>query len=376
MKVALAHKRLNLRGGTERDFYRTAEGLRDLGHEVHLFCGEYEIEPPVGTVAHRIPHLPLGRTAALWSFALSAPRLIRERRCDVVINFGRMFRQDVLRSGGGSHRGFLRKLSQEFGPWRRLWHSVSIYHQSLLAMEKQQFSAGHFKRILAVSEQVKRELIATYDVNENLITVLYNGVDQDRFHPSLREKWRAAMRNLWGIPIEVPLILFVGSGFRRKGLDRLLNAWGSPRLRGSYLLIVGEDARLGAFRARAEKIAPGRIVFAGRQDQIEKYYGAADLLALPAVQEAFGNVVLEALASGVLVVVSRGVGAAEVLRGRLNEGIVDQPEDPKELEDKVVSMISHCSDPDLKLAARTIGERYSWAHHFQRLEACLLELCQ
>ena len=36
MKIALAHKRLDFTGGTERDFYRTAEGLRNLGHEVHL----------------------------------------------------------------------------------------------------------------------------------------------------------------------------------------------------------------------------------------------------------------------------------------------------------------------------------------------------
>ena len=40
MKIALVHKRLDKSGGTELDFYRTAAGLRDLGHEVHLFCSE------------------------------------------------------------------------------------------------------------------------------------------------------------------------------------------------------------------------------------------------------------------------------------------------------------------------------------------------
>ncbi|HEU4340197.1 MAG TPA: glycosyltransferase family 4 protein [Candidatus Binatia bacterium] len=375
MRIGLCYKTLDQKGGTERDLFITAEGLRDRGHEVHLFCANYEVEPPVGTFAHRVPVVRLGRTARLWSFALRAPRVIRKQRCDVMLNFGRMLCQDVVRSGGGSHQLFLRKLGQELGMWRRMWHWTSIYHQSLLAIEKRQFSAGHFRKIVAVSEEVKRELIMAYSVSEDLITVIYNGVDHDRFHPSLREKWLAAIRNRWGIPIEAPLVLFVGSGFRRKGLDRLLTAWGSPGLRGSYLLIVGEDARLGAFRARAEKIAPGRIVFAGRQDHIEKYYGAADLLALPAVQEAFGNVVLEALASGVPVVVSRGVGAAELLRGSLNEGIVNQPENPKEIEEKIVFMIGHCSDPDLKLAARKVGERYSWTHHFQQLEAWLSELC-
>jgi glycosyltransferase involved in cell wall biosynthesis len=42
---------------------------------------------------------------------------------------------------------------------------------------------------------------------------------------------------------------------------------------------------------------PGRILFTGRQEDIENYYAAADVVALPALQEAFGNVVLEALAS-------------------------------------------------------------------------------
>lgn len=43
MKIALVHKRLDLKGGTERDLFKTAEGLRDLGHEIHLFCGEFGV---------------------------------------------------------------------------------------------------------------------------------------------------------------------------------------------------------------------------------------------------------------------------------------------------------------------------------------------
>ena len=106
MKIALAHKRLDLKGGTERDLYRTAEGLRDLGHEVHLFCAEYGVEAPPETFSHRIPVLPLGRTARLWSLATWGPETVRRHRCDIVVGFGRMVTQDVVRSGGGTHRGF------------------------------------------------------------------------------------------------------------------------------------------------------------------------------------------------------------------------------------------------------------------------------
>ena len=60
MKIAPAHKRLDLRGGTELDFYRTAKGLRDLGHEVHLFCAEFKIPAPEGTFAHKVPVVAWG----------------------------------------------------------------------------------------------------------------------------------------------------------------------------------------------------------------------------------------------------------------------------------------------------------------------------
>ena len=76
------------------------------------------------------------------------------------------------------------------------------------------------------------------------------------------------------------MVLFVGSGFRRKGLDRLLGVWGSASLKDSCLLVVGDDARMRAYKAWATKQAPGRIIFLGRQDKVERFYGAADLLAL------------------------------------------------------------------------------------------------
>ena len=373
MKIALAHKTLDKRGGTELDFYRTASGLRDLGHEVHLFCSEFAIDPPAGTYAHLIPIVPLGRTARLWSFAKIAPTIMRPYSCDVVVSFGRMICQDVLRSGGGSHRAFLQKFGKEGGLRRRIWHHLSPYHQSLLALERQQFQPGHYKRVLAVSEEVKRELLATYAVREDRITVIHNGVDEKRFHFSLRDKFRTLIRKQWHIPLDAPTVLFVGSGFRRKGLDRLMKAWNSPQMKDAYLVVVGDDAQRTRYQALAAERANGKIIFVGRRDDVESYYGAADLLALPAVQEAFGNVVLEALATGLPTVVSQVVGASEILKGKLADGIVVHPEDPKELVDKLLAMLERGRYPNFALEARELAEAYSWSNHFSKLEIFLKE---
>jgi UDP-glucose:(heptosyl)LPS alpha-1,3-glucosyltransferase len=375
MKIGLAHKRLDQRGGTELDLYRTAIGLRDQGHEVHLFCSEFAIEPPPGVSKHAIPVVPLGRTARLWSFASAAPKVIRSLSCDVVVNFGRMISQDVLRSGGGSHRGFLQRLGQE-NSHRRLWHNLSPYHRSLLALERQQFQPGHYRRILAVSTEVKRELSASYGVPESKIAVIHNGVDEQRFHPRLRDKFRSAVRKQCHIPLDSPAALFVGSGFRRKGLDRLLRAWSLPPMKDAYLIVVGDDARAGQYKALAERTARGKVTFVGRCEDVERYYGAADVVALPSIQEAFGNVVLEGLAAGLPVVVSQTVGAAELLKGELAQGIVSHPEDPKELAVALGSMLERGQHPEFSLKARRVGEAYSWPNHFAKLDRWLKEIVE
>lgn len=374
MKIALAHKRLDLAGGTERDFYRTAEGLRDLGHEVHLFCGEFGVESPQNTIAHRIPVLPLGRTARLWSFALLAPGVIGKWRCDVVVSFGRMLSADIVRSGGGSHRGFLERLGCQGGASRRLWQRLSPYHRSLLALERRQFQPGAYQRIIAVSQEVARDLVFHYAVPRERILVLYNGVDQRRFHPGLRDHVCSRVRARWQIPQSAPVVLFVGNGFRRKGLDFLLSVWSAPALSHAYLLVVGDDARLSAYKERARSVAGQRIVFAGRQDEVENYYGTADLVALPSLQEAFGNVVLESLAAGLPVLVSRQAGAAELLTGDLGEGIVERIDDREELVAKLERLLKRGADRSLAAQARALGEKFSWEQHFRQLESLLLEV--
>jgi UDP-glucose:(heptosyl)LPS alpha-1,3-glucosyltransferase len=374
LKIALVHKRLDLKGGTERDLYLTAEGLRNLGHEVHLFCSEFAVHVPAGVVAHPVPVMPFGRTARLWSFAFNGLRTAASAHCDVIVGFGRILKQDVLRCGGGSHRHFLKQLGAEGGWRRRAWQNLSIYHQSVLAIERLQYSVEGFKKIIAVSGKVKDELMRIYSIPEHRIRVIYNGVDPTRFTPNRREKARVVIRDQWGIPRAAAVVLFIGSGFQRKGLDRLLSFWQSPRLQKTWLLVVGDDAGMAHYKKLAETVGQGRIVFTGRQTDVESYYAAADLMALPAVQEAFGNVVLEALSSGLPVLVSREVGAAEVLSGALLQGIVDKPEDPIELERKLVALLEHAADPELIREATAVAARFSWQNHFRELEDLLFKV--
>jgi UDP-glucose:(heptosyl)LPS alpha-1,3-glucosyltransferase len=243
-------------------------------------------------------------------------------------------------------------------------------------LERRQLQPGHYQGILAVSQGVKRELSVAYGIPEDKITVIYNGVDDKRFHPDLRGKFRTLIRDRCHIPLDAPTILLVGSGFRRKGLDRLLEAWSSAQLKDMYLIVVGDDARRPRYQAWAEEQAKGKVIFVGRREDVESYYGAADLLALPAIQEAFGNVVLEALATGLPVVVSPIAGAAEILKGEPAEGILAHPEDPQELATRLLAMLDRGRNADFSRAARKLAESYSWSNHFSKLDQFLKDIVE
>jgi UDP-glucose:(heptosyl)LPS alpha-1,3-glucosyltransferase len=195
VKIALVHKRLDLKGGTERDLYQTAKGLRDLGHEVHLFCSEFGIAAPEGTVGHVVPVIRLERTLRLWSFiALKHnQKSSMRRRCWLGENVW-----DVLRSSGGTHPGTLR-MGQQRGAAHKAWQYWNPYHLSLLQIEKRQYSDRRLQRIIAVSDEVRHDIETNYPVANDKVTVLYNGVDHERFHPSRRAAMRECLRARWNV---------------------------------------------------------------------------------------------------------------------------------------------------------------------------------
>jgi UDP-glucose:(heptosyl)LPS alpha-1,3-glucosyltransferase len=243
-----------------------------------------------------------------------------------------------------------------------------------LAIEKRQLGAVGSRRLVAVCEQTKREMIEAYGIAEKKVVVIHNGVDHARFNPRQRDVAGPRIRKQLDIPDDSRVILFVGSGFRRKGLDRLLRLWSPPTLPNTYLVVVGNDVGLSGYKA-AWSHEP-RVIFTGPRSDVEEFYGAADLLVLPSIQEAFGNVVLEALATGLPVVSVKGVGALDKVDGELRTGILENPDDPTEMQRRISWLLDPTRWPELSRQARRIAEKYSWKAYIENFEAVLFELCE
>jgi UDP-glucose:(heptosyl)LPS alpha-1,3-glucosyltransferase len=306
-------------------------------HVVDLFstAGQHEVS---GVRLHRLPVIRAPSLARIVSFALAAKAAVSRERFDVIQSHERTLCQDVYRAGEGCHRAYLEVKAKQLGPLLRpaLWASPS--HRALLSLERKIFSAGGTKRIVAISRLGKAEIHRLYGLPEPRVSVIYNGVDQERFHPASRERYRAEVRDALGVPQNAWVVLFVGSGFERKGLGPLIEGFSLIKDGRTRLVVVGKG-REAPYRAWASRLGVAdRVAWLGSRPDIERYYAAADAVALPALYEPFGNVHLEALASGLPVLASSRAGGSEVVSHGKNGWILNDPMDAHAIREGLLAL--------------------------------------
>jgi len=323
MNIALIRKKYTFHGGAEGFSQGLIEQLAREGHEVHIHAISWEgTSPAKGIYFHRVPACTFNSFLRDFTFALSSRRQVLAGNYDIIQSHDKTLYQDIYRAGDGCHIEWLRQRWTRTGISGKVSILCNPYHWLILGLERSIFRKRRYRRIIAISELVKRNIIEHYHVPPEDIVVIYNGVDLERFHPANKERFRGEVRRRYDIPDSVRVFLFVGSGFERKGVRYLVEAaemLDSP----VTLLIVGK----GAGEKFQGIIKKQRVIFCGPQKQIERYYAAADAFVFPTVYEPFGNVHLEALASGLPVITTRNSGAAEIIDEGKNGFVVQEPED-------------------------------------------------
>lgn len=338
-----------------------AEGLLKRGHEVHVFARRWDPNVPKGIIFHRVPTLKGPSFLKALSFASQVKRLLKGERFDIVNSFDRTFYQDIYRAGDGVHREWRKRLLEITpNPITRLFILLNPLHLSLLSLEKRIFKKGNYKRIIAISQKGKEEIIKYYGVPPEDIVVIYNGVDLGEFHPKNRTLFRKEIRKEFGIPEAEFLLLFVGSGYKRKGLRYLIEAISLlEKEKPLKLLVVAKGKKRPYLRLAKRLGIEDRITFAGGRKDLRKFYAASDLFVLPTIYEPFGNVCLETLASGLPIIVSKASGAAEIITKGENGFLLKNPQNPSELAQKIRLTFDNRFREKLSKAARTLAVNFT-----------------
>jgi UDP-glucose:(heptosyl)LPS alpha-1,3-glucosyltransferase len=287
-------------GGAENALARLSVALGQHGveHEV-LSSNSYGDESRSVGVPKWIPGF-----AKIFYFAKKVCALKCEG--DLYFSLERIPCADIYRAGDGVHARWLERRLEGKGWFQKALILANPLHLVYLYLEKKCFQNA--QTIIANSEFVKGQIVKSFGANESKIVVIHNGYDR----VGVSDEQKAALRAEFGLG-DRKVLLFVGSGFYRKGVAELLGL--AAQLEGDFrLLIVGKEKKLQSYLEAATDLGiSDKVVFTGARKDAAVFYEIADIFIFPTLYEPFSNVCLEAMAHECAVVTTANNGASEVL---------------------------------------------------------------
>ena len=323
MRLALVTHAISFQDGQGRVNYEVAQNALEQGHDVTIIASSCAPEIANHPRAQFVPiaprRVPTVLLHSLW-FAYISGKYIHKHRGEY----------DLLQANGwvttepadvvATHFVHTAWLRNPYFPYH--WSSLSPYawYQRFTTLLMAHFERGAFRRarrLIAVSSATARELIGL-GIPADKIRVVYNGVDVKEFHPGLSE------RALFNLPPEVPLALFVGDiKTTRKNLDTVLKAL--VHVPDLHLAVAGSTSESPYPAMAAELKLDDRVHFIGKTSQIPQLMRSTDFFVFPSRYEAHPLVLMEAMASGLPLIVSANFGAADYVH---DAGIIlDDPDD-------------------------------------------------
>ena len=366
MRLALVRQKYNAAGGAERF----------VGHALTALSTQHDLD--VTLLARRweghgqwqqrtVDPFYLGKIWRDASFAHAVQGIIARGEFDLVQSHERIAGCHLYRAGDGVHREWLRQRARAQNGWQRAAVALTPYHHYVCHAERQMFEHPALRAVICISQLVRQDILRHFNTDPKKLHVIINGVDTDRFHPRLKAQ-RHAVRQHLGIAPEALTLLFVGSGFARKGLAILLHALATAHI-PAQLIVVGRDKHTRRYQALAHRLGLAtRVHFLGAHPDVTPYYGAADALTLPTLYEPFGNVYLEAMASGLPVLASTTSGGAERVQEGIN-GYVRDALDRVGIANAIDAFASSAHCAQLGEAARAEAASYTLARYADALES-------
>jgi UDP-glucose:(heptosyl)LPS alpha-1,3-glucosyltransferase len=372
LKIAIVLDRFLPSRGGENYFSWLAKELSRRGHEVHVFATKAENIHETEYQVHLIPVWRYPRSLRLLCLLFQSSRAVRSYDFDIIHGVEGGLIMNIFNPHGGVEQAYLKQEflsipNRGYCLYKFLKRYLFPYHYLKIWIQKRQYLSKRVKRIIAISQMVKKDIIKYYRVPEQKIMVIFNCVDLERFHPRNREIYRNAKRMALGINPETLLLIFVGNNYRLKGVGSLLRAMAIlkkqfPNL-PFRLLILGRGQRRRYMRLAKRVGVLDLTLFLGSVGEIEQYYAASDIYVHPTFYDSCSLTVLEALASGLPVITSRFNGAAEIILSDEGGRVIEDPADVENLAESIAYFFDENRRSKVRIIVRQWVEKYSLAYH-------------
>lgn len=360
MRIAVISRVFSRSGGGAESYSVALVQQLASRHEIHVFAQESN-QPVPGVTYHRVVCLsrkPRWLNQLLFAFATW---MQTRSGFDVVHSHENTWHGQIqtIHVRPLRHNLFFgRSEVRRFLQWVKVALSPRLITYMLL--EGARFKASPARKVVATSENLRRECMQAYPDSHVAISVITPGTHCPQHLPT-----RLEARQQLGLPRAGRLILFVANDYARKGLDALLQAMTHLSAQVS-LIVVGNLKSAPKYRQRVERMGLGaRIHFLGSLDDLSPAYRAADCLAHPTLEDSFAMVVLEAMAHGLPVVVSgpEHCGISRQLTQGREALLLQEPRDAQRLAELIGSVLG---DTDLAENLRSHGLEFAEQHSWER----------
>ena len=371
-KIAVVIPKYGLVGGAEGFAAELTERIaRNDRYEIHVFANEWLKESP-RILFHKIPIISFPKFLTTVSFAHFAGRKIASMNFDLIHTHERIFQADLFTMHGIPHRIWVKEVRHK---------NMSLFDVATKWVEKCLVQNQRCQRFLTVSRLVKEKFLQEYGhIDCKRIQVVYPGVDVQRFRRLNRDECKDEIRRHWDIDVKDFVILFVSMNFEIKGLAELMA--GLAKLKSKYppqkfkLLVIGKG-NVKKFRKLARQLGiQDHVLFLGvvHKEMLDRIYLAGDIFAMLSQFDTFGIAVLEAMAASLPIVISKNVGAKDIVRQGENGFVIINSSRAEEIADRIGCLMDEEVRSKMAKESRITACNQSWEVVAQKVQGIYEEI--
>ena len=323
-------------GGLQEDCLATAVAVTERGHEAHILTRTWEGEQPDAIHAHILGKEGWSNISRNDHFFRTLEQELPKHNLDGVVAFNRIPSADVYFAADPCYLERVKNNS--------FFYKLKLRHRYYKALEKTVFTASNPPDTLVLTDQEIAAFHKHYGIAQSKFHQLPPGVAKNTRNSTLAAENRTALRAELGCADDAVVALFLGSGYRIKGLDRALRAIAANQTAAKDLefWIVG-NGKQSRFASLAKQ-AGVTVRFLGGRVDVDRFYDAADFLLHPAYSESAGKVLLEALTHGLPVLTTDTCGYAPHILDANAGAVIESPFSQDALNQTVKEFIQNADN--------------------------------
>ena len=334
MKLAFALYKYFPFGGLQKDMLAIARACVERGHEVTVYCREWDAERPATIQVCLLPVRALSNDGKNHSFHKKLAKQLEKDKPDLVVGFNKIPGVDIYYAADTS---FKAKLEHE----RPKGYRLLPRYRRFVRDEEMIFAPGAKVHILSISPRTTEEYQQMYATPDARFTQLPPGISRDRINAKGDRQYY--LHREFDLSEDQMIVLLVGSGFRTKGLDRAIDALAAlpESLRATTrLMVVGQDKPEDFLKQAEERGVFEQVHFLGGRKDVPDLLRSADVLIHPAYRENTGTVLLEAAVSCLPVLTTDVCGYASYIAEKHLGVVLPSPFKQQQLNRALELMLS------------------------------------